>query len=68
MKKLDNDELLEKTRRFIDKANVNKAKFARSAGISDYTLYEWLNGKRAVSPATLEKINDYLSQFNSILR
>lgn len=68
MKKLDNDELLNKAQKFIDVASVNRAKFAQNAGVSQCSLYMWLNGKRRLSPATLEKINDYLSQFNSILR
>lgn len=66
MKKLDN-ELLNKVQKFIDVAGVNKTKFAQSAGISPFSLYMWLNGKRRLSPATLEKINDCLSRVNLAL-
>lgn len=59
--------LQEKAVIFFEKVGTPKTLFCQRIGISPKALYDWLNGKKCIGQATINKIDKYLSDYDSII-
>jgi len=63
------DRIIMQTKELLSKlAEINKTrsydKIGKDLGVSSQTVYRWIKGKNSPSGLALEKVAQYLSEFN----
>lgn len=61
---MNNQNLLERSQRFIDDLGIPVTKFCLHVQLSTSGYYAWRNGQLKLSSATMERIDNYLKQHN----
>lgn len=59
--------IMEKITNFFEVTNMPKEQFCRKIGITSHALRLWRLGKLNLSATTLQRIDDFLSKYDSIL-
>lgn len=63
----ESEKIMEKITKFFEVTNMPKEQFCRKIGITSHALRLWRLGKLNLSAATLERIDSFLSKYDTIL-
>ena len=61
---MNNQNLLERSQRFIDDLGIPVTKFCERVKLSTSGYYAWRNGQLKLSSETMGRIDNYLKQYN----